>query len=102
MIARPVIPRAALCVGLALFSASGALASKPGTAAAPAEEASAHPGLLSHLPDKRVINFRCAGRGRPTVLLEAGYGATSLAWGQVQALAAPRRRACAYDRAGYG
>ena len=102
IVRRPLIARAAFCVGLVLFSAGSALASTPRSAAAPAEEASAHPGLLARLPDKRVINFRCAGAGRPTVLLEAGYGATSLAWGQVQALVAPRRRVCAYDRAGYG
>jgi pimeloyl-ACP methyl ester carboxylesterase len=99
---RSVMLRAVLRVGLALFSAGAALASTPGTGAAPAKEASAHPGLLARLPDRRVINLRCAGTGRPTVLLEAGYGATSLAWGQVQALVAPHRRVCAYDRAGYG
>ncbi len=99
---RPPFPRAALCVGLVVFSASAASALQPGAAASLSEEASAHPGLLAHLPDQRVINLRCVGAGRPTVLLEAGYGATSLAWGQVQALVAPRHRACAYDRAGYG
>jgi pimeloyl-ACP methyl ester carboxylesterase len=99
---RPLLPRAALCIGLAVLAAGAALASKPGAPVSSSEEASAHPGLLARLPDKRLINFRCAGAGRPTVLLEAGYGATSLAWGQVQALEAPRRRACAYDRAGYG
>ena len=97
-----MVRRTVVCVGLAILSAGAAPASKPGAAASPSEEASTHPGLLARLPDRRVINFRCAGAGRPTVLLEAGYGATSLAWGQVQALEAPRRRACAYDRAGYG
>ncbi|HLZ83264.1 MAG TPA: alpha/beta hydrolase [Caulobacteraceae bacterium] len=70
--------------------------------ALPADEASAHPGLLARLPDHRAINFRCVGSGRPTVLLEGGYAATSLAWTKVQALIAPRHRACAYDRAGIG
>jgi pimeloyl-ACP methyl ester carboxylesterase len=49
-----------------------------------------------------VINFRCEGTGRPTVLLESGWAATSMAWTKVQALVAPKRRVCAYDRAGYG
>ncbi len=70
--------------------------------AAPTDAATAHPGLLARLPDNRAINFRCAGSGRPTVLFDAGWGATSLAWTQVQRLVAPRFRACAYDRAGYG
>jgi pimeloyl-ACP methyl ester carboxylesterase len=49
-----------------------------------------------------VINFRCEGTGRPTVLLEGGYAANSLGWPRVQALVAPWFRVCAYDRAGYG
>jgi pimeloyl-ACP methyl ester carboxylesterase len=65
-------------------------------------DGSSHPGLLARLPDHRALNFRCAGAGGPTVLLESGWGATSLAWTKVQALVAPRRRICAYDRAGYG
>jgi pimeloyl-ACP methyl ester carboxylesterase len=72
------------------------------TAGAAAEEASARPGLLARLPDHRAINFRCLGAGSPTVLFEGGWAATSLAWTRVQALVAPRYRACAYDRAGYG
>ena len=36
------------------------------------------------------------------MLLDAGWGASSLAWTKVQGLVAPRFRACAYDRAGYG
>jgi pimeloyl-ACP methyl ester carboxylesterase len=84
---------------LASLALGGAVARDTGTSSG---EAAAHPGLLARLPDHRLINFRCAGVGRPTVVLEGGYGADSLGWTSVQALIAPRFRSCAYDRAGYG
>ncbi len=42
------------------------------------------------------------GRGAPTVLLEAGFGAASNAWSRVQPRVAAVTRVCAYDRAGAG
>jgi pimeloyl-ACP methyl ester carboxylesterase len=60
------------------------------------------PGTLAKLPDHRVLNFRCAGSGSPTVILEAGFGAGSNAWSAVQSRISPITRVCAYDRAGYG
>lgn len=68
----------------------------------PPNEISAHPGLLARLPDGRRLNFRCSGQGAPTVILEGGYAATSLAWSRVRALVAKTNRVCTYDRAGYG
>ncbi len=44
------------------------------------------------------INFP----GRPTVILEAGLGDTSLVWSKVQPEVAAFARVCSYDRAGYG
>jgi pimeloyl-ACP methyl ester carboxylesterase len=85
---------------LATGLAAGVIA--PIAQARAAADASTHPGLLARLPDHRAINFRCVGAGRPTVLMEGGWAANSLAWTKVQALVAPRLRACAYDRAGYG
>lgn len=70
--------------------------------AAPSSEPEARPGRLVRLPDGRRLNFRCAGTGSPTVLLEGGYAATSAAWARVMPLAAGKNRVCAYDRAGYG
>lgn len=67
-----------------------------------AAEASARPSLLARLPDGRRLNFRCAGRGSPTVLFEGGFAATSLAWSKVQSEVALAHKACSYDRAGYG
>jgi pimeloyl-ACP methyl ester carboxylesterase len=60
------------------------------------------PGRLVALPDHRKLNFRCSGQGSPTVLMEAGYGATSEAWEKVAPRIAEVTRVCAYDRAGYG
>src|SRR5690606_11878578 len=68
----------------------------------PADEASARPALLARLPDGRRLNFRCSGQGSPTVILEGGYGATSLAWGRVRAVIEKTNRVCTYDRAGLG
>lgn len=92
-------------LGLALLLAAGCRpteiqAGRPqGT---PAAEASAYPGQLARLPDGRRINLRCSGKGAPTILLESGFGATSLAWYRIQPELAKRYRVCAYDRAGYG
>ncbi len=88
----------------ALFLTVGACSPHPAPAAnslGPAE-AAASPGNLVRLPDGRRINLRCSGDGAPTVLLEPGFAATSLAWGKVQPLVARTNRVCAYDRAGYG
>lgn len=65
-------------------------------------DAAAQPGRLVRLPDGRRINFRCSGRGEPTILLEGGHAATSLAWGRIQPELSRRYRVCAYDRAGLG
>lgn len=62
----------------------------------------AKPGLLAPLPDGRRINLQCSGSGAPTVLLEAGFGATSAAWRKVAPDLSRTTRVCAYDRAGYG
>src|SRR5579859_5390461 len=62
----------------------------------------AQSGRIVRLPDHRALNFRCSGRGAPTVLLEAGFGAGSNAWGKVAPRIAQVTQVCAYDRAGFG
>jgi len=57
---------------------------------------------FARLPDGRRLAFRCSGRGAPTVLLEGGWAASSLAWSRVQPLVAATARVCSYDRAGMG
>lgn len=54
------------------------------------------------LPDGRALAFRCTGDGAPTVILEGGWAASSLAWSRVQPLVAATTRVCGYDRAGMG
>jgi len=100
MILRPA-KAIALLAGLWLGPLACAEAAERVTPAAAALDA-ARPGRLIRLPDGRRINVRCIGRGQPTVLFEGGFAATSLAWYKVQPLVTARRRACAYDRAGYG
>jgi pimeloyl-ACP methyl ester carboxylesterase len=48
------------------------------------------------------LHIHCAGRGSPTVVLEAASGATSAQWVRVQQRVASTTRVCAYDRAGMG
>jgi pimeloyl-ACP methyl ester carboxylesterase len=99
---------AATVAALALFSmalvAAFAGPSPALDAARPdfSQDAYARPGRLVRLPDGRRLNFRCAGAGSPTVLLESGFAATSGAWSKVQPRVAETRRVCSYDRAGAG
>jgi pimeloyl-ACP methyl ester carboxylesterase len=65
-------------------------------------DAVAAPVRLVALPDGRKINLNCSGRGSPTILLEAGFGANASAWYKVQPALARKTRVCSYDRAGAG
>jgi pimeloyl-ACP methyl ester carboxylesterase len=62
------------------------------------------PGLPGSLVDvgDHLLYLNCAGKGGPTVILEAGFGGDSQLWGDVQPSAAPLTRVCSYDRAGLG
>src|SRR5690349_24585324 len=46
--------------------------------------------------------MECVGSGSPTVVLEAGFGADTLSWRDVQPEVGRGTRTCAYDRAGTG
>jgi pimeloyl-ACP methyl ester carboxylesterase len=48
------------------------------------------------------LHIYCLGEGSPTVILEAGAGAISSAWGLVQPRIARNTRVCSYDRSGLG
>lgn len=54
------------------------------------------------LADGRVLNFWCEGSAGPAVVLDAGWGADSRAWGRVIAALKGEYRVCAMDRAGQG
>lgn len=59
-------------------------------------------GRLVALPGGRHLYLNCLGNGKPTVVLEPGFAATSDAWFKVQPALARKTRVCSYDRAGYG
>jgi pimeloyl-ACP methyl ester carboxylesterase len=59
------------------------------------------PGRLIDVGGRR-LHLRCAGEGRPTIVLEAALGASSVSWSLVQPELARIARVCSYDRAGFG
>ena len=96
-------PLAAALLAAGLFALGVSRAGEESLAVQPIDRAAYEtPGRLVGVPHHRQLNFRCLGRGAPTVLLEAGFGASSQAWGRVQPKVAQLTRVCAYDRAGYG
>jgi pimeloyl-ACP methyl ester carboxylesterase len=50
----------------------------------------------------RHLYVECIGSGRPTILLEAGFGGGSNLWADVLPELGRETRTCAYDRAGIG
>ena len=59
------------------------------------------PGRLVPV-NRHCLHLWVLGDGEPTVVLEAGIGASSLSWRLVHTAAARFSRVCAYDRAGLG
>ena len=59
-------------------------------------------GRFVAIGDGRSLYMECVGSGSPTVLLEAGFGANTHSWQDVQPEVGRGTRACAYDRAGTG
>src|SRR5215207_8019720 len=66
-----------------------------------AERAYPPPGEMVDVGGYR-LHINCAGRGGPTVVLDAGSGGFSAQWVRVQREASGTTRVCAYDRAGMG
>src|SRR6266481_2167949 len=60
-----------------------------------------YPGEMVRVGDHR-LHIVCIGSGRPTVVIESGFGNWSMDWTSVQREVAKFTRVCAYDRAGYG
>lgn len=58
--------------------------------------------LMADVGGGRRIHLRCAGSGKPTVILTGGAGATTGGWSRVQPEVARRTRTCSWDRAGFG
>jgi pimeloyl-ACP methyl ester carboxylesterase len=59
-------------------------------------------GGLVEIGGGRSLYLECVGSGSPTVVLEAGFGADTFAWRDVQPEVGRSTRTCAYDRAGAG
>ena len=59
------------------------------------------PGELVDVGGYR-LHINCTGSGSPTVVIDAGWGDWSTAWGLVQPQVAKTTRVCTYDRAGTG
>ena len=59
------------------------------------------PGKLYRV-DGYDMHLYCTGEGSPSLILEAGAGAHSIAWVKVQPELSKITRVCSYDRAGYG
>jgi pimeloyl-ACP methyl ester carboxylesterase len=65
-------------------------------------EAFPGPGEMVDVGEHR-LHLNCLGQGNPTVLLDGGWGYTSVEWsGWVQPEVAEHTRVCTYDRAGMG
>ena len=83
----------------------GCLASWPAAARSHAvvdDPAYTHAQQLVRIDGARRMNLYCTGHGSPTVVLDAGLGDGTKAWGLVQPVIARRTRTCSYDRAGLG
>ena len=59
------------------------------------------PGQLIDVGGFR-LHLHCLGEGRPTVVLDAALGGSSVSWSWVQPEIARTTRVCAYDRGGFG
>jgi len=88
-----------LCVLVTLLALAGALYQ----AIATHLDASRLPeyGRLVDVGGYRLM-LNCTGVGKPTVILEAGWGDVTVEWRAVQPEIAKFARVCSYDRAGYG
>jgi hypothetical protein len=65
-------------------------------------EAFPGPGEMVDVGEHR-LHLNCLGQGSPTVVVDGGWGYTSVEWsGWVQPEVANHTRVCAYDRAGMG
>ena len=72
------------------------------------ERAIVNAALSLHPPPGQMVDIGnlklhlvCSGEGRPTVVLESGFGGWWLDWRKIQPTLARRTRTCAYDRAGH-
>src|SRR4051794_41296386 len=60
------------------------------------------PGRFVAIGNGRTLYMECVGSGSPAVVLEAGFGADTHSWQDVQPEVGRGTRTCSYDRAGTG
>ena len=60
------------------------------------------PGMLVEIGARRSLFVHCVGSGKPTVVLESGFGADASQWQAVQPEVGHGTQVCAYDRVGTG
>jgi pimeloyl-ACP methyl ester carboxylesterase len=92
-----------LLVALALLVALGGVGAVYESVAEAADtRAYPPPGRMIDVGGYR-LHLNCIGAGSPTVVIEAGWGDSSVSWSSwVQPAAARTTRVCTYDRAGMG
>ena len=84
---------------LLLIAVGGAFATV--SAATRAEPLRTPTGQMVDVGGHRLY-IECTGSGSPTVVLQAGLGASSSSWASIAPNVASSTRVCAYDRAGHG
>jgi pimeloyl-ACP methyl ester carboxylesterase len=82
---------------LLLVAVGGAFA----TVSAATRTAPTGPGQMVDVGGHRLY-IECTGSGSPTVILQAGLGASSSSWAGIAPKVAASTTVCAYDRAGHG
>jgi len=88
----------AMIAVLLLVAVGGAVAT---VSAATRSSADSGPGHMIDVGGHRLY-LECTGSGSPTVVLQAGLGASSSSWATIAPKVAASTRVCAYDRAGHG
>jgi pimeloyl-ACP methyl ester carboxylesterase len=88
-----------IVAGLVILALIGAIFE--GVSEASDRRAYPPPGQMVDVGGYR-LHIYCTGAGSPTVVIEAGLGDWSTAWGFVQTEVAKTTRVCTYDRAGSG
>jgi pimeloyl-ACP methyl ester carboxylesterase len=87
---------------LHLVKAGGAWRIDSGFAVPAAAPTHVDGGRMVDIGGGRSLYLKCLGSGRPTIVLEAGFGGTSDVWRDVHSQLGRHGRTCAYDRAGLG
>ena len=99
---------AALALVAGCAGSAGETAETGETRAAPAKKPRPRVSVPNDATPTRVdiggysLAVRCSGRGRPAVILEAGFRLASGRWRWTQRIVRRTHKACSYDRAGIG